>query len=123
MNPIERAKQDWYPIAIVNDPRRPKFYATRVLGQDIVLETKVDGSVSVLSDGEHWKTIEAYGHIWTTPSENPRPLFSIPEASERDRRFVPCGVVHVRCSPLRAVENFLDIAHFPFVHTLSLIHI
>ncbi|MGI9501492.1 MAG: aromatic ring-hydroxylating dioxygenase subunit alpha, partial [Geminicoccaceae bacterium] len=23
----------------------------------------------------------------------------------------------VRCSPLRAVENFLDIAHFPYVHT------
>ena len=30
---------------------------------------------------------------------------------------MPCGVVHVRSSPLRAVENFLDIAHFPFVHT------
>ena len=27
------------------------------------------------------------------------------------------GVVRVKCSPLRAVENFLDIAHFPFVHT------
>ena len=30
---------------------------------------------------------------------------------------MPCGVVRVKCSPLRAVENFLDIAHFPFVHT------
>ena len=27
------------------------------------------------------------------------------------------GSVRVKCSPLRAVENFLDIAHFPFVHT------
>ncbi len=25
--------------------------------------------------------------------------------------------MRVKCSPLRAVENFLDIAHFPFVHT------
>ena len=65
----------------------------------------MDGSVSVLSDGEHGKPSPAI--IWTTTSENPRPLFSIPEASERDRRFVPRGV-HVRCSPLRAVENFLD---------------
>ena len=31
--------------------------------------------------------------------------------------MVECGVVRVKCSPLRAVENFLDIAHFPFVHT------
>ena len=114
---IERAKQDWYPIAMVSDPRRPKRYATRVLGKDIVLETKAGGSLSVFCGNEPWKITEAYDHIWTSPSQNPQPLFSIPEKNERDRRFVPCGVVHVRCSPLRAVENFLDIAHFPFVHT------
>ena len=114
---IERAKQDWYPIAIVSDPRRPKRYATRVLGKDIVLETKADGSLSVFCGNKSWKITEAFGHIWTSPSQNPKPLFSIPEENELDRRLVPCGVVHVRCSPLRAVENFLDIAHFPFVHT------
>ena len=59
----------------------------------------------------------AFDHWWVTFSDNPRPLFEIPEASETERRFVPCGVVRVSCSPLRAVENFLDIAHFPFVHT------
>ncbi len=117
MNPVERAKQDWYPIGIVSDPRRPKRYATRVLGKDIVLETKEEGSLSVSCGDESWEITEAYDHIWTSPSQNPKPLFSIPEENERDRRFVPCGVVHVRCSPLRAVENFLDIAHFPFVHT------
>jgi phenylpropionate dioxygenase-like ring-hydroxylating dioxygenase large terminal subunit len=31
--------------------------------------------------------------------------------------LVDVGLVRVKCSPLRAVENFLDIAHFPFVHT------
>ena len=117
IDPIERAKQDWYPIAMISDPGRPKWYATRVLGKEIVLETKEDGSLSVSCGEESWKITEAYDHIWTSPSQNPNPLFSIPEENERDRRFVPCGVVHVRCSPLRAVENFLDIAHFPFVHT------
>ena len=33
-----------------------------------------------------------------------------------DRRFVPCGRVPLRTSGLRIVENFLDTAHFPFVH-------
>ena len=120
MHPIERAKQDWYPIAMVNDPRRPKRYTTRVLGKDIVLETKDHGSLSVFCGDEAWKITKAYDHIWTSPSQNPKPLFSIPEENECDRRFVPCGVVYVRCSPLRAVENFLDIAHFPFVHTAIL---
>lgn len=41
----------------------------------------------------------------------------MPEADQPGRRLVDCGVVRVKCSPLRAVENFLDIAHFPFVHT------
>ena len=40
----------------------------------------------------------------------------MPEASEPDRRFVPCGWVKMRASGLRVVENFLDMAHFPFVH-------
>ena len=54
---------------------------------------------------------------WVTFADEPLPLFDIPEAAETGRRYVPCGVVRVACSPLRAVENFLDIAHFPFVHT------
>jgi phenylpropionate dioxygenase-like ring-hydroxylating dioxygenase large terminal subunit len=44
-------------------------------------------------------------------------LFDIPEAAQTGRRLVDVGLVRVKCSPLRAVENFLDIAHFPFVHT------
>ena len=58
-----------------------------------------------------------FDHIWTVLGDDPRPLFDIPEGGEPGRRHVPCGVVRVKCSPLRAVENFLDIAHFPFVHT------
>jgi phenylpropionate dioxygenase-like ring-hydroxylating dioxygenase large terminal subunit len=45
-----------------------------------------------------------------------REIFDIPEAGEPDRRFVPCGWVKMRASGLRVVENFLDMAHFPFVH-------
>ncbi len=30
---------------------------------------------------------------------------------------MPCGAITVRASGLRIIENFLDMAHFPFVHT------
>jgi phenylpropionate dioxygenase-like ring-hydroxylating dioxygenase large terminal subunit len=40
----------------------------------------------------------------------------IAEAEEADRRFVPCGWFTIRASGLRLVENFLDMAHFPYVH-------
>ena len=56
------------------------------------------------------------GHVWTsfgTPVHEP---FEIPEFFESDRRMVYCGSFGVHVSAPRAVENFLDLAHFPFVH-------
>jgi phenylpropionate dioxygenase-like ring-hydroxylating dioxygenase large terminal subunit len=44
-------------------------------------------------------------------------LFDMPEFEEDRRRFVDCGTVTVRTSPFRIVENFLDMSHFPYVHT------
>ena len=67
--------------------------------------------------GEILPTRERYGFIWTTLGTPERELFDIPEADEPDRRHVVCGAVAVRASGLRIVENFLDMAHFPFVHT------
>jgi phenylpropionate dioxygenase-like ring-hydroxylating dioxygenase large terminal subunit len=41
----------------------------------------------------------------------------VAEADETDRRVIVCGAISVKTSGLRIVENFLDMAHFPFVHT------
>ena len=59
---------------------------------------------------------ERYGMVWTTLGSPARDVVDIPEADEPDRRSVPCGAVTVNASGLRIVENFLDMAHFPFVH-------
>ena len=40
----------------------------------------------------------------------------IKEFYEKDRRIVNCGSIRVRTSPGRIIENFLDMAHFSFVH-------
>ena len=117
MNAIEQAMQYWYPIGMLGDLKRSETRKTRVLGMDIELKTEQSGLISVFHQNMPWNTKSAYGHIWTSPSKMPKPLFDVPEAGDHERRFVPCGSVRVRCSPLRAVENFLDVAHFPFVHT------
>ena len=49
--------------------------------------------------------------------EMSRGFFALPEAGEPDRRSIYCGSVTVRASGLRLIENFLDLAHFPYVHT------
>ncbi|MEE9333237.1 MAG: aromatic ring-hydroxylating dioxygenase subunit alpha [Granulosicoccaceae bacterium] len=117
MSGYEHALKYWYPIAMANELAEGQTKHTQLLGNDIVLCGNNRGSADVRTAGKPLLVQSDYGHVWTTLSDDPHPLFSIPEASEHGRRFVPCGVVRVSCSPLRAVENFLDIAHFPFVHT------
>jgi len=116
MSGLEHARKDWYPVAMRHDLAKGETRATRLLEQDILLTGTGDG-VTVTCGTRDWRTMTAFDHIWTSPDPDPRPLFTIPEAEEPGRTYVPCGVVRVKCSPLRAVENFLDIAHFPFVHT------
>ena len=57
---------------------------------------------------------EQYGMVWVSLSEpsQPLPLFDV--ASEL--RIVQCGPYDVATSAPRVVENFLDMAHFGFVH-------
>lgn len=63
-----------------------------------------------------YRAIEQYGWIWVTPGN---PAHSIPVFHEWDDasfRKIFCGPYHFRASAPRVIENFLDVAHFPFVH-------
>ena len=58
----------------------------------------------------------AYDMVWVCLGE---PAFEIPVFPEWDKcdyRKILCGPYTVAASGPRIIENFLDIAHFPFVH-------
>ena len=59
---------------------------------------------------------EAYGLVWVRlePGTSPRPSFDA-EGDPRLRKLL-CGPYDVATSAPRIVENFLDMAHFGFVH-------
>ena len=105
------ALDQWYAVATLTDLGRPEV--TRLLGQQIVIGP---GPV-VTAGGAPLPVQQRYGCLWTTLGTPGRDIFDIAEDREPDRRFVPCGWVTMRASGLRVVENFLDMAHFPFVHT------
>jgi phenylpropionate dioxygenase-like ring-hydroxylating dioxygenase large terminal subunit len=115
----ERASLDqWYVIDAACDittAAKPN----RLLGCD--LEAKRDGEGTIVVTRSHDRSVlpicERYGYVWTTLGAPPGDPVDIPEADESDRAYVPCGPIVVRASGLRVVENFLDMAHFPFVHT------
>jgi phenylpropionate dioxygenase-like ring-hydroxylating dioxygenase large terminal subunit len=63
-----------------------------------------------------FEAYEAYGLLWVrlAPGHAALPLFAA-DADERLRK-VNCGPYTVQSSAPRIVENFLDLAHFGFVH-------
>ena len=110
------ALDQWYAIATLTDVTASPWQ-TRLLGQDIVVHRDATDMIHVQADATMLPVQERYGCLWTTLGTPSRDIFDIAEASETDRRFVPCGWTRMRASGLRVVENFLDMAHFPFVHT------
>lgn len=107
----------WYVLDAVTDiPATCKRH--RLLGIGLTSRRGPEGAIIVTTDDQKPLPIrERYGYLWTTLGKPDRDVVSIPEADEADRRLVICGPVCVRASGLRIVENFLDLAHFPFVHT------
>jgi phenylpropionate dioxygenase-like ring-hydroxylating dioxygenase large terminal subunit len=64
-----------------------------------------------------YRVQECYGLVWVclgTPAHDAPPRF--PEFADDALRKVWCGPYEVRSSGPRIVENFLDMAHFAFVH-------
>lgn len=59
---------------------------------------------------------EAYGMIWVALAEPAAQLPPFPEWDDASFRKLFCGPYPVSASAPRIIENFLDIAHFPFVH-------
>jgi phenylpropionate dioxygenase-like ring-hydroxylating dioxygenase large terminal subunit len=115
----EKASLDqWYVIDAACDVTKvPK--PNRLLSCDLEVKRDDDGAIIVArkDTGSVLPIRERYGYVWTTLGAPLREPVDIPEAVEPDRQYVPCGPITVLASGLRVVENFLDMAHFPFVHT------
>ena len=113
--------KQWHPISSLDDLINSKYNETILLEERIAFKQNEDGKVSI------WKTDDkikkdllsklAYGYVWTSLSDSPPDLFSFPEFYEADRRNVATGTFGVNISAGRTIENFLDMSHFPFVHT------
>jgi vanillate O-demethylase monooxygenase subunit len=62
---------------------------------------------------------EAYGLIWLAPEEPLGPLPAFPEWAVAGMTRARSRTVRTRASAGQLVDNFLDAAHFPFVHAAS----
>jgi phenylpropionate dioxygenase-like ring-hydroxylating dioxygenase large terminal subunit len=112
------ALDQWYCIEALQDVAIGRT-TNRLLGADLVVVRKEDNDIAVTIAGTETPlpVRQRYGCLWTTLGTPATDLLPIPEADETDRRVIMCGAIAVKSSGLRIVENFLDMAHFPFVHT------
>lgn len=59
---------------------------------------------------------EKYGFIWVCLGSPDSDIGAFPEWDESSYRKIFCGPYDANASGPRLVENFLDVAHLPFVH-------
>ncbi|BEU27524.1 aromatic ring-hydroxylating dioxygenase subunit alpha [Paraburkholderia sp. 22B1P] len=60
---------------------------------------------------------ERYGFAWVCLGVPAREIPAFPEWEQPDYLKVHCGPYEFAANGFRAIENFLDISHFPFVHS------
>ena len=122
----------WHAIGDVEDIRPNIVYQT------VLLEEAVSYTIDAAGTPSAWRSLpfdhsgnvfdsalvtdrlptrSAYGCVWTSLGRPPAEIFPIPEYSEPKRRNVSAGTIGVNVSAPRAIENFLDMGHFPYVHT------
>ncbi|HET8846383.1 MAG TPA: aromatic ring-hydroxylating dioxygenase subunit alpha [Ktedonobacteraceae bacterium] len=59
---------------------------------------------------------EKYDWVWVCPGTPAYEIPNFPEWGKPEFRTVHCGPYTMGASGPRAIENFLDVTHFPFVH-------
>lgn len=122
----------WHPLSATAELARGEIRISRLLGVPVGFglgirgETQAWRAAPATSDVEFaeqeiakWEplvTQQAHGYLWTTLGDPGGDVFTVPETSEPDRRTLNAATLGIEVSAPRAVENFLDMAHFPYVH-------
>lgn len=63
-----------------------------------------------------YRVQERYHWVWVCPGTPTRDVPDFPPWGQAGFRVVHCGPYTIEASGPRAIENFLDVTHFPFVH-------
>lgn len=120
----------WHPLIALDEMDPSVVHDTVLLGEKVSATVTGDGrpvawrSIDALPGGtvdprsiaDPLPVMSQYLYLWTSLGSPPEKLFDIPEFFEADRRNLNCGTIGVQVSAPRAIENFLDMGHFPFVH-------
>jgi phenylpropionate dioxygenase-like ring-hydroxylating dioxygenase large terminal subunit len=103
----------WHPVALATEVG-PDPVDVTLLGD--VWSLRRDGSGTVVTPDGAYATAERWGLVWLAPAEPLTGLFDDPDGD--DTAYVGAWLPPSRTnvSAGTVADNFLDVAHFPFVH-------
>ena len=108
---------DWLAVDRSTRARPGTTLRKRLLGRDVDVRRAADGTLSAtVVGGPAGAAVDHCGCVLVCLGDAPKPMFTLPEFDAPGRRFIYMGAIGVHTGGLRVVENFLDMAHFPFVH-------
>jgi phenylpropionate dioxygenase-like ring-hydroxylating dioxygenase large terminal subunit len=111
------ALDQWHIVGALEDLAVGQAKPTRLLDTTLTLLRSADGSVTAVVGERSLPVRQKFGYVWTSLGHPNGEVFDIPEFDEPDRRNMNAASMGVHVSAPRAIENFLDLAHFAFVHT------
>ncbi|MEW5961114.1 MAG: aromatic ring-hydroxylating dioxygenase subunit alpha [Chloroflexota bacterium] len=85
-------------------------------GRCVLIPAHPDQPPPTKAQVKTYQVQERYGLVWVSPGRPTQDVPPFPEWDDPAYRKILCGPYQVQASGPRLVENFLDIAHFPFVH-------
>jgi phenylpropionate dioxygenase-like ring-hydroxylating dioxygenase large terminal subunit len=106
----------WHPVTLTGELAEGGYVQVRLLGRTWTVHRR--GGV-VHADPPAWGVTERHGMVWIAPAEPRDDLLDVPETT--DARFTAAWLSPARsASPAgRLADNFLDVAHLPFVHAAT----
>ncbi len=109
-------RNQWHAVADLDEIRRGEL-RTLLLGEPLRCWIDSGGAARAAAGPDREIDVRTdYGYLWATLGEPSGGVFDVPETREHDRRTLNALTVGIEVSAPRAVENFLDMAHFPYVH-------
>jgi phenylpropionate dioxygenase-like ring-hydroxylating dioxygenase large terminal subunit len=110
VNTDPRLLRGWHPAALSSEAGGP----VTVVGRTYELSRGADG---LRADPRPAGLVERWGMVWIAPEPPLVPLFDDPDTE--DAAYVGAWLQPARTTVNAGfvADNFLDVAHFPFVHT------
>lgn len=85
-------------------------------GQCIRIPAHPDQPPPTRAKAKPYQAQEKYEFVWVSLGQPVHDIPDFPEWDKAEYRKIRCGPYTFAASGPRAIENFLDVAHFPFVH-------